>query len=79
LFPKIANTEERRAAERAEAEAARQLAHARGETNAVRLPNEGLSTGKILQATIDKIASSRRTYAATIWMSAPATASSLIA
>ena len=55
MFPKIANTEERRAAQRAEAEAARQLAHARGETNAVRLPNEGLSTGKILQATIDKI------------------------
>jgi SAM-dependent methyltransferase len=40
---------------RAEAEAARQLARARGETNAVRLPNEGLSTDKILRATIAKI------------------------
>jgi ubiquinone/menaquinone biosynthesis C-methylase UbiE len=40
---------------RTEAEAARQLAHARGETNAVRLPNEGLSTGKILEATVAKI------------------------
>ena len=41
--------------QRAEAEAARQLAHGRGETHAVRLPNEGLSTDKILRATIAKI------------------------
>ena len=51
LFSKPANSEQ----QRAEAEAARQRAHARGETNAVRLPNEGLSTDKILRATIEKI------------------------
>ncbi len=42
-------------AERAAREAARELAHARGETSAVRLPNEGLSTDKILRATVAKI------------------------
>ncbi|HEY0369995.1 MAG TPA: class I SAM-dependent methyltransferase [Chthoniobacterales bacterium] len=42
-------------AERAEREAARRLAHACGETSAVRLPNEGLSTDKIIRATINKI------------------------
>jgi len=42
-------------ARRAEMEEARRLAHQRGETSAVRLPNEGLSTEKIIQATIAKI------------------------
>ncbi len=41
--------------ERAEREAARQLALERGETSAVRLPHEGLSTDKILRATVAKI------------------------
>lgn len=36
-------------------EEARQRAQERGETSAVRLPNEGLSTRKILEATITKI------------------------
>ena len=40
---------------RAEREEARRRAHARGETSAVRLPNEGLSTEKIIRATIAKI------------------------
>ncbi|MFL6595371.1 MAG: class I SAM-dependent methyltransferase [Chthoniobacterales bacterium] len=40
---------------RAEREEARRLAHARGETSAVRLPNEGLSTDKIIQATMAKV------------------------
>lgn len=43
------------AAIRAEREEARRLAHARGETSAVRLPNEGLSTDKIIRATMAKI------------------------
>jgi SAM-dependent methyltransferase len=43
------------AGDRAEAEAARQAAYERGETNAVRLPNEGLSTPRIIRATIAKI------------------------
>lgn len=47
--------EERRAARRAEQEAARQIAFARGETSMARLPEEGLSTGSIIRATIDKI------------------------
>jgi 2-polyprenyl-3-methyl-5-hydroxy-6-metoxy-1,4-benzoquinol methylase len=51
LFSKSASSEQ----QRAEAEVARQRALARGETNAVRLPSEGLSTDKILRATIDKI------------------------
>ncbi|MDQ6861491.1 MAG: methyltransferase domain-containing protein [Verrucomicrobiota bacterium] len=40
---------------RAEREEARRLAHERGETSAVRLPDEGLSTDKILRATVAKI------------------------
>ncbi|MEP6957029.1 MAG: class I SAM-dependent methyltransferase, partial [Chthoniobacterales bacterium] len=44
-----------RQAEREDAETARHLAHERGETSATRLPAEGLSTPKIVQATIDKI------------------------
>ena len=55
FFSRSASSEKRRLAERAAAEAARQLAHARGETNAVRLPDEGLSTQKIVRATIEKI------------------------
>ena len=46
---------DRRAARRAEREAAHRLAHERGETSLSRLPNEGLSTPKIVVATIDKI------------------------
>ncbi len=42
-------------ARRAKLEEARHAAHARGETSAVRLPNEGLSTGKIIEATLRKI------------------------
>lgn len=42
-------------ARRAEREAARQAAHARGETSSVRLPEEGLSTPAIVRAVIDKV------------------------
>ncbi len=49
------NPEKRRALQREQAEEARRLAQERGETSAVRLPNEGLSTQKILRATIAKI------------------------
>ena len=36
-------------------EAQRQEAHARGETSMARLPDEGLSTGSIIRAVVDKI------------------------
>jgi len=48
-------SDSRREARRLEREAARQLAYERGETSAVRTPVEGLSTQKIVRATIDKI------------------------
>jgi SAM-dependent methyltransferase len=53
--PPPADKSDRRAARRLEREAARQLAHERGETSLTRLPNEGLSTPKILVGTIEKI------------------------
>ena len=40
---------------RAEREGARKAAYDRGETSMARLPTEGLSTGTIIRATIDKI------------------------
>ncbi|MDQ6622354.1 MAG: class I SAM-dependent methyltransferase [Verrucomicrobiota bacterium] len=43
------------AARRAELEEARRLAHARGETSAVRLPNEGLGTDKIIRAVLAQV------------------------
>lgn len=49
------NSGKRRASQRAEAEAGRQLAYERGDTSMARLPVEGLSTGPIIRATIDKI------------------------
>ena len=48
-------SDSRREARRLKREAARQLAYERGETSAVRTPVEGLSTQKIVRATIDKI------------------------
>ena len=47
--------EERRAGRRREREAAHQAARARGETSLTRVPTEGLGTGGILRAVIDKI------------------------
>ena len=47
--------EQRRAERRRIREAAHQLAYERGETSLSRLPQEGLSTPKILQATVAKI------------------------
>ena len=47
--------EKRRAALREEAEHARRVAHERGETSFTRLPAEGLSTPKIVRATIAMI------------------------
>lgn len=47
--------EERRAARRRAREAAHQAARARGETSLTRVPTEGLGTGGILRAVIDKI------------------------
>ena len=47
--------EEQRNERRALREAARQAAHARGETSSVRLPDEGLSTPSIVRAVVEKI------------------------
>jgi len=47
--------EDRPAGEKAAREGARKLAYARGETSMTRLPTEGLSTGAIMRATINKI------------------------
>ena len=47
--------EERRAARRREREAALQAARGRGETSMTRVPTEGLGTGGILHAVIEKI------------------------
>ena len=51
----LSEKEERRAARRRMREAAHQLAYQRGETSLSRLPEEGLSTPKIVRATIAKI------------------------
>ena len=49
------SAEERRAARRAQREAAHASARARGETSMTRVPTEGLGTGGILRAVVDKI------------------------
>ena len=49
------SAEERREARRREREAAHQAARARGETSLTRVPTEGLGTGGILQAVIEKV------------------------
>jgi 2-polyprenyl-3-methyl-5-hydroxy-6-metoxy-1,4-benzoquinol methylase len=48
-------SESRRAARRLQREVARQLAYERGETSVICSPSEGLSTARIVRATIDKI------------------------
>ncbi len=55
MFTDLFSAEKRRAARRERAEIAHRRAQERGETSTVRLPNEGLSTQKILSATIGKI------------------------
>lgn len=52
---KISDSDPRLEALRLQREAARKLAFERGETSAIRQPFEGLSTQKIVRATIDKI------------------------
>ncbi len=54
-MPPPTAAEQRRAERRAEKEAARKLAFERGETSLARLPEEGLSTDRIIRVTIDKI------------------------
>ncbi|MBA2623636.1 MAG: hypothetical protein H0U88_08480, partial [Chthoniobacterales bacterium] len=55
MFTNPFSAEKRRAARRERAEIAHRRAQECGETSTVRLPNEGLSTQKILSATIGKI------------------------
>ena len=54
MFRRI-SVEERRAARRAQRHAAHQAARARGETSLTRVATEGLGTGGILRAVLDKI------------------------
>ena len=51
----LSERDARRAARRRAREAAHELARQRGETSLTRLPEEGLSTPKIVRATVDKI------------------------